>query len=883
MRRRMKALVLAAAIASVAGVAGGAEITDQLRDCQTRQEQLRAETRQVADQLDAVIAQYHKNGLDGGAEVKTLRQIRAVLGTLSDDDMRQVIAYLDQARQQQGDAAIHTAGEAHATETAIIARLQALLRAGQRQQALAELAARFAQLAERQNANLGNIVETVRKVGIHVESHSIDRKDIRDALKVQQDQQDLLKTDVTAALGDLSTFADAPDPSDAKRVQQAIELSKTNKLSDAVGGAATSLGVGALGLAATDEKTTRDTLLAISRALAEPLDRLGRLKKAAQEIDQETAEQKRLADATAAAAHRTGEAKDLRKSDPAGVRTGQADLVDKTDQTRKDLAQLAPAAASDLQNATDDMQKARASLNGDHQDPAARAQQSALDHLAEARKAVQQQLDREQSPQQAPKDTLADLQNLKQQTHELKAKQDSLKDQAAAAHTAEARKAEADPQDALRQKAQDLQQQAADHAPEAAKAMADAAHQMDKATQSLQDARHDPAATARAQQSAADDLGKAEQQLDQRIAQATDESKQEEQARAARDKLADAIEKQQQVGQQTAAATNKTDAPRAQESKQAGQSEKQLAGDTEKLKAQVPDGAQSAAASLAEAQKKMDAAASKLDEPNPAGAQPAEKDAQADLYQAKRDLDAAIDKMARDLGHPPDQAKDLAELSKQLDQVQQELAKAQGQLAQSAQAPADGKTSAQQQMKAVVQKVGEMAAKSPAAAPEAAQQAIEQAQEHLGDAAAQAEAHDPAAGQSAAQAQQALAQAQASVAMAQTGMAQAGPPAPGQGQSRPQAQAGEPSAGNSSPGSADENNPASGGGNRTDINGGVADAGPRKDVNSPGKFVGLPPRDCQALEQSQAGKYPQAYGPEVEQYLRNLSNDQDEPQDENVK
>jgi hypothetical protein len=36
-------------------------------------------------------------------------------------------------------------------------------------------------------------------------------------------------------------------------------------------------------------------------------------------------------------------------------------------------------------------------------------------------------------------------------------------------------------------------------------------------------------------------------------------------------------------------------------------------------------------------------------------------------------------------------------------------------------------------------------------------------------------------------------------------------------------------------------------------------------------FVQLPARDRQALQQSQAEKYPEEYGTMVEQYLRNLS------------
>jgi hypothetical protein len=47
--------------------------------------------------------------------------------------------------------------------------------------------------------------------------------------------------------------------------------------------------------------------------------------------------------------------------------------------------------------------------------------------------------------------------------------------------------------------------------------------------------------------------------------------------------------------------------------------------------------------------------------------------------------------------------------------------------------------------------------------------------------------------------------------------------------------------------------------------------GARADVRGNGQYLGLPPRDRQAVQQSQGEKYPQEYGSMVEQYYRNLS------------
>ncbi|HMJ63803.1 MAG TPA: hypothetical protein VK615_00520, partial [Candidatus Binatia bacterium] len=47
--------------------------------------------------------------------------------------------------------------------------------------------------------------------------------------------------------------------------------------------------------------------------------------------------------------------------------------------------------------------------------------------------------------------------------------------------------------------------------------------------------------------------------------------------------------------------------------------------------------------------------------------------------------------------------------------------------------------------------------------------------------------------------------------------------------------------------------------------------GARRGTAGQGQFTGLPARDRAAIQQSQGEKYPQEYGPLVEQYLKNLS------------
>ena len=62
-----------------------------------------------------------------------------------------------------------------------------------------------------------------------------------------------------------------------------------------------------------------------------------------------------------------------------------------------------------------------------------------------------------------------------------------------------------------------------------------------------------------------------------------------------------------------------------------------------------------------------------------------------------------------------------------------------------------------------------------------------------------------------------------------------------------------------------------GDGNKGNWDGSGGADGPRQNTAGSSSFTRLPGRDRAALQQSQAEKYPQEYGPLVEQYLRNLS------------
>jgi hypothetical protein len=185
---------------------------------------------------------------------------------------------------------------------------------------------------------------------------------------------------------------------------------------------------------------------------------------------------------------------------------------------------------------------------------------------------------------------------------------------------------------------------------------------------------------------------------------------------------------------------------------------------------------------------------------------------------------------------------------------------------------------AAQQLEQALNDVSPIAAGESGQIPGAAQQAVQAAQSALTQAAAQAGAKQQKPAQAnAAQAAQALAQAQAAIALAQAGlsseMAQGQGQQPGQGQTPGQGQ-GQGKQEQQGPGKGTP--PPRGTGKDGNWSGAGGANGARSGTAGTGTFIGLPKRDRAAIQQSQAEKYPQEYGPLVEQYLKNLSDQGDE-------
>jgi len=932
---------------------------DQIRAAQDDQERLKEQTAQVAADLDRIISSFHQAGMENSTDVKTMISVRAVLNRLSADDMAKVVKILQDARAQQRDQAVQTVAGAYLLQGTVLVQLQTVLRQYQNQQQVSELAARFAQLADRQNTNLTYAVQLIKQSGAR--AVRADDPAVRDAIQVQVSTEVALGDDTTAAATDLTKLG--KDLADNQQVKTALQLADSGKPAELAGQTAESLRGAMLNKAAGQEKNLRDTLRAIARQLGQAADTLGQLRQAAKELDQEIAQQQQLNGDTSKARMDKDTANDLE--------TRQAELVDHSDQTRKDLDKLAPKAATDVKKAEDQMQTARGTLQQQQKEATAEPQKQALAQLLQAKDDLNEEIQKQLAAQKADQDNIAKLEDLKKEIGDLKKAQDDLKKDTAAAqdkHDQAKQQANADAQKKLEDKTQDAQQKAADASPKAADQLKDAANNMDKAHDALDKKDTDADKAQQQQQSASDKLDQAQKQVDQDLQKLKDDKADEDKLQDASVQLQKIIAEQTKENIDTGAVADQKSPPTSAQLKPLSAQQSQIGQETAKLTAGLPDTAKDALPPLNDAKANMDKAVGDLNGSDAKTAVPPQKDALADLYKAlaaiaqqiaadQKALDQKADtpqdmtnladqlqkaqedlaKAQNDLNQPPDPvaqmqqdqqkvadalkqmqqqqqqqgkpeqpqlqqaqkaaqqaAKDLQDqklpeaqkamqqaqdamqqqqqadqnqpqqnqpdaAAPQLPQVQQQQADLQKQLAQqiAQQTPA-------QELSQLAQQVGQMAAQPQAQDAPNMQQQMQQAASELADAAAQAQAGDkPEAKADAQKAQASLAAAQAAAQMAAAGMAQPTPPGP----------PGPPEPG-TDPSKADEDKPEPSTGDRKTEAKGATDDGHAARAGAGKKYVGLPPRDRQAIQQSQGELYPKAYGGLVEQYLRNLNNEE---------
>jgi hypothetical protein len=595
----------------------------------------------------------------------------------------------------------------------------------------------------------------------------------------------------------------------------------------------------------------------------------------------------------------------------AGLESRQGDVANQVESISQEIAKTAAPAAQSLQNALAPMQDARAEMVSRNAEAAAKPVNDAVAAMEKAKADLENRLALAERAEEAAGDPVARLQDLQKKARDLMAEQAAETQKNAQPGAPGQAVPDAAKQAELAQKAQDLQNKAAPDAPAAADALAKAAANMQQAAGAM----NKPGNPAAAQQQAAmQNLAKAEQQLGQKLAQAQAAQAAIAQAEKALSELAKIIEAQQKLQIDTALAAAKPSMPKSEIIAYAPR-EEAIRRDTETLSkapapaapVQVPAPGIPSGAALARAVGFMGQARIFLEKADAALANPEEQKALKELYAVQDSLQAQLQAAQEQLGAEAAaqaeaaQAEAAAAAAEALAQAQTKTGEAQNAMEQAqaapeaaaapqnpqaanapqegaqAPAPATPPTPPGQQAAAPrppqpgapgnanQQAAGklEQAAEAVAAASadsrglsKEAQGAMRNALEALAAAAAKAAANQTAPAQADAQkAQNALAQAQAALSQAQAGVAST----PAQGEQGADSTGGAP--GGTKPGQG--NSPA----------GGTASTIAGAPTIGKGGFLGLPERERATIVQAQSEKYPQQYGAEVEQYLRNLADE----------
>lgn len=542
----------------------------------------------------------------------------------------------------------------------------------------------------------------------------------------------------------------------------------------------------------------------------------------------------------------------------------QGELKDSAQELQAKAATPSPQAAQSLSEAASQMQKAQNSLAQQKNNPP--AQQAALDAL---QKADQQLSEDIAELEKAEKELAAVEEMLKKLIAIIEEQQDvqfaTAKEALAAQPDAAAIKPISVRQNKVGQATGALEQEAAPLVPTASAYLGSAKLHMGQAQAELDKPAAKPAQPR--QNEALADLYLAKKEL-------------EKKADELRDKLglppadnADALAEAQKLIEEA---------------------QKEVAKALEQLQ-QAPPGAMEA---LQKQQKEIAEALHEMrqDAPNAPAVAKAEQAAQDAAQQlAKNDLPRAIESMksAKDAmkkaappsgepgpkGEPgkkgePGQEGALSKLGEQQEEVQKA---AEGMMAAQKNAPPSSMQSASKSLQKANKALSPLTSGALGQMPAGAQGQLQTAQSETAEGSGEAGAGQrDAAQQSAQAAAEALAQAQAALSLAQAGAgSQAAMPGQGKGQGEGKGEKGDGEGQGKGKGQSQARgkgrpNPE-GDGNRGNFDGDGGADGARRGTAGSSQFTRLPNRDRAAIQQSQAEKYPQEYGPLVEQYLKNLS------------
>lgn len=776
------------------GQAGRDGEPESLLRQERKQAQIGQATSETAGLLAEVLDEFERNGL-GGADVQSLGGMQQVLAGVSEEVMPGIVTDLVAARGEGLEADRRArALTAYAGQKSASYQLRQVVLEYDKQIALHRLSERVQELGDRQSANLHEVVALV--LAQRKPSAVRRQADFSIARQLQVTEQRSLHDEVALVLAGLERLRASFEGSLEQRPAEALAFAAQEGLAVAMTQARDELEGDRFLSATSHQKAARDALWRLAAMLQperDPLDRLldglatldeliereqeilagsRRLGEGGQEgaedlvrndekvvrLEQQLAQlerrlqnaeageqvrlsetmefvQQRLGKELAAARERYGVAGPELNAEQQAERLQriQAELADRTDFLREELADLAEAAAGHLGESIPPMQAARSALGRDLPprqvaEAAVPAEEDALARLEEARGALLEAIEEERFVEEVPADKLEHLHEMLEVVRRIREDEEALKAKSGEAEQAgrseDLRENHGPAQEDLGRETAEVGREAQGVSPEAARALEEAAQQMEVSAESLTAGRNAPLA----QQAAIDSLQQAEEILGSQIAELEQAEEDLERLQELLEELDGVIAEQQEVQRDTIDEVAEPEAVRSQE---LAAKQGVLAEQASQLRQQAEAPAPEAAEHLGQAREHMEAARSDLAQTDPLEAQPEQGEALGDLQAARDALQARIAELQELLGQQGggEQA-NLEEARAAIEEAQRQTAEAMAQLDQ----PAGALEQLQERQQALAERLGESAqeAENPSQATAAqAQPAAAEASRHL--------------------------------------------------------------------------------------------------------------------------------------------------------
>lgn len=293
------------------------------------QQRIGESIRRVRGQLDSVIGEYARNGLEGD-DVDALKRFRGILDKLTKSEISKILKQLEGSVLLKENKAKDSIIDAFDGQKGVTEQLNIIYLEWQTEQIFRELYDRFMKLSVVQQRNYRYAVQTAMAHNQIIPTNPSEEFKID--IRIQELDQDGIADESATLVKKLVQLDEKLNKYIEPRPSMALRLVKTD-LKPALLGSVKDIKEYNLTDAATKERASYIAMINIARILAPKRDEEEIIRQALRDVEQAIGDQKALLEDTTAL-------EDSEDLNPDELSLDQADLVDRTDFIRQDIDSL---------------------------------------------------------------------------------------------------------------------------------------------------------------------------------------------------------------------------------------------------------------------------------------------------------------------------------------------------------------------------------------------------------------------------------------------------------------------------------------------------------------------------------------------------------------